>query len=303
MRVLITGGAGFLGSHIADRLAEEGVPVRILDDMSTGRRENVADKSMLMTGDVRHRIREAWEFQPTVVVHAAASYRDPQAWEQDTKTNVLGALAVLTQNPPPERIVYFQTSLCYGIAAPRLPLPETWAIDPRGSYAVTKTAGEQFIRDSGIDYVSFRLANIYGPRNRSGPIPAFYKRIREGLPCVAAKSRRDYVFVHDAVDVFVKAIHGEGRPGVYHVATGHDYEIAAIANLVGIAMGENPDVEEVDRGPDDAPSILLDPRKTEREFGWTATTRLDLGIAETVAWYDQNEVGDVYTHLRMKEAG
>lgn len=314
MRVLVTGGAGFIGSHIVDRLLPLGHDVLVVDTMETGRRDNLPlrDNLGVLESDIADddargacSVEESIEgFRPTVIVHAAASYADPTAWERDLRTNAIGTarLVRLAEELDVARFVYFQTSLCYGIAAPAIPLPENWTLDPSGSYAISKTAGEAYLRGSALDYISFRLANIYGPRNRSGPLPAFYKRIRAGERCtVVEDARRDFVYIDDAVDVFMRAIDGgEGERGVYHVATGRDYPIGAVYELARLALDADENADLVRRGPDDAPSILLDPTRTDLAFGWTATTRLDAGISQTVAWYDEHDIGDVYTHLRVE---
>jgi UDP-glucose 4-epimerase len=189
MRVFLTGGAGFIGSHIAESLVTAGHDVLAVDPLTTGRLENFAaaeaDGADLLVRPLGDSHVDFRTHDPQIVVHCAASYKDPTAWERDVDTNVLQLAKLLEwcRSSRVERFVYFQTVLCYGIAAPRMPLPENWPIAPAGSYAITKTAAEQLILGSGLDAISFRLANIYGPLNRSGPIPAFYKRIKQGEPC------------------------------------------------------------------------------------------------------------------------
>jgi UDP-glucose 4-epimerase len=169
-------------------------------------------------------------------------------------------------------------------------------LDPVGSYAVSKTAGESYIRDSGVPYVSLRLANIYGPRNLSGPVPTFYKRLSEGQPCTVVGTRRDFVFVDDMVWVAVKA--ATQGSGVYHVSSGSDYPIMDVYTAVKAAMGvEAPEPSQPARGADDVATLLLDPSGTEAEFGWKAKTTLADGIGRAVEWYRGHPVTTTYTHL------
>lgn len=297
MKALITGVAGFLASHIAEALLEEGYEVTGIDNLSTGRRDNVPDDVHFYEGDIRHGMLPGrWD----VIYHAAASYKDRDDWERDASTNVLGTINVVREaQRSGAKIVYFQTSLCYGLS-PKSPVELGAELAPKGSYAVSKTAGENYIRDSGVEFVSLRLANIYGPRNLSGPAPAFFKRLSEGKECTVVDSRRDFVYVDDLVSIAVKAA-TRGR-GFYHVSTGSDYAIIDIYNAVGSAMGIDAPLPFIQpRGADDAATLLLDPTETYLEFGWTARTPLVTGIREAVHWYESHPVTDVYTHLKMPE--
>lgn len=312
MKVYVSGCAGFIGSHICERLIEDGHIVFGVDNLATGQLRNVPEGVEFFERDIS---QFSGTYRADVVVHCAASYRDPEDWVGDVKTNALGT-AKLVQSAignRAERFVYFQTSLCYGISPPPYPLTEESPVVPAGSYAVSKTAGEGYVRSSGMDYVSFRLANIYGPRNLSGPVPAFYKRMKAGQPCTVVDTRRDFVFVDDAVDVFVKAIYGEGERGVYHVSTGGDYPIhqvhrEVVENIIRTTTGvhcersNDPLISVSPRGEDDAPTILLDPSKAQTTFGWRATTDLADGVAVAVDYYEENGVGETFTHLKLREA-
>lgn len=298
MRVLITGVAGFIGSHLAERLLAEGHDVFGLDNLSTGAITNVPFEVEFTEGDVVD--LDAMYLPPVdVIYHLAASYRDGGAWELDARTNVLGTIAaVRTAQIHGARLVYAQTSLCYGLS-PASPITTDAPLDPYGSYAVSKTAGESYIRDSGVEYVSLRLANIYGPRNLSGPAPAFFKRLSAEQPCTVVDSRRDFVFVEDAVDVFAAA--ATTGKGVYHVASGTDQSVAQVYAAVVKAMGlDLPAPALVPRHADDAATLLLDPTTTWETFGWETTTSLSSGVERAVAWYRTHGVRDTFTHLAMK---
>lgn len=292
MKVLITGAAGFIGSHIADAL--EGHQVTGIDNLSTGRRDNWPGD--LIIGDIVDSLPDA---EPDVIYHCAASYRDRDDWEGDARTNVLGTINVvrLAQRTG-AKIVYMQTSLCYG-PNPESPVKRTSRLDPHGSYAITKTAAEQFIADSGAPYVSLRLANMYGPRNLSGPVPTFYKRLSAGEPCTVVDSRRDFVFVADLVRLALQC--ATAGSGVYHASTGSDHSIADLYRAVVDAMGiEAAEPAVVARGGDDAATLLIDPSETERHFGWRAVTPLRQGIRAAVDWYAEHGVTETYTHLAVK---
>src|SRR3954447_13221754 len=185
MKVLITGGGGFIGSHLADRLAAADHEVVVVDNFATGRRDNLDDQPdvTVVEADIAEPAGIDAAFgavgSPDVVVHAAASYKDPQAWVEDVRTNAIGTANVVraAQASGCERLVYFQTALCYGTQPLEQPITLSHPIRPDCSYAISKTAGEEYIQMSGLDYVSFRLANIIGPRNLSGPLPTFFMRL------------------------------------------------------------------------------------------------------------------------------
>lgn len=306
MRVLITGIAGFLGSHIADALVDEGADVWGIDNETTGRQENAATTEWVF-GDVNElRGYVAFGADTDVVVHCAASYADPDDLSGDLMTNALGTVEVVRfAQAVGARVIYLQTALAYGHRPAHIGLlPLDTPLNPDNSYAISKTAGESYIRHSGVDHVIFRLANMYGPRNISGPIPTFYKRIRDGERCLIAPTRRDYVYVDDFVPLVVRAVHGEGD-GIYHVASGSDVAIADVFDEVMYAMQREPDevdFEFTSALDGDAPSILLDPERTRADFGWKTHTPLRSGIKAAVAWYDEHGVTNTYTHLPISEA-
>lgn len=313
MRVLITGGAGFIGSTLADRLLEREHEVLVVDNLQTGRRDNVADHPRLrfVEGTIADRALVDGlfaEFRPEVVVHAAAAYKDPNDWAEDVRTNVLGTANVVqaAKAAGARRFIYFQTSLCYGLQPREQPISLDHPILPRGSsYAISKTAGEDYIELSGIEFLSFRLANAYGPRNLSGPLPTFFHRLTTGKKCFVMDTRRDFIFVDDLVQVALAAVEGKGSKGYYHISTGSDYSIKelfdATVEALGIRLDE--DVEVRPRGADDVFTILIDPSKTERDFGWKARTPLKDGIGRAIAWYREHGITQTFTHLKAVDDG
>ena len=309
MRILITGGAGFIGSHLADRLLERGDQVLVIDNYATGRRDNLAPQDNLTVvegsiadGPLVERLFE--EFQPEQVVHAAASYKDPENWVEDSRTNVLGTanIAQAAQRAGVSRLIYFQTALCYGLHPLEQPITLTHPIRSEGSsYAISKTAGEHYVQLSGLDFMSFRLANAYGPRNLSGPLPTFYHRLTTGKPCFVMDTRRDFVYIDDLIEVVLKALGDKGERGFYHISSGSDYSIKELFDATVSALGiklEEP-VEVRPRNPDDAYTILLDPSKTNRDFDWQVRTPLNEGVAAAIRYYSEHGITATYTHLKQ----
>ncbi len=312
MKVLITGGAGFIGSHLVDRLLARNDQVLVVDNYATGRKDNLTpqDNLSVIEGtiadtDLVNRLFN--EFNPEVVVHAAAAYRDPEDWAEDARTNVLGSANVVqaAKRSAARRLIYFQTALGYGLKPIEQPITLNHPLKPEGSsYAISKTAGEQYVELGGLDFLSFRLANAYGPRNLSGPLPTFFHRLTTGKPCFVMDTRRDFVYIGDLVSVVVKAIDGQGASGYYHVSSGSDYAIKELfdATVKALGLALDRDVEVRPRNPDDAYTILLDPSKTEETFDWQVTTPLETGVRAAIDWYKEYGITQTYTHLKHAEA-
>jgi UDP-glucose 4-epimerase len=308
-KVLITGGAGFIGSHVTERLLGEGDEVVVVDNFSTARRDSLEphERLTVVEGTIAdpELVEQAFAFGPEVVLHAAASYKDPVAWAEDARTNVVGSANVVqaAERAGASRIVYLQTALCYGIKPLEQPITLSHPLRPvESSYAISKTAGEHYVQLGSVPSVSFRLANVYGPRNLSGPLPTFYHRLSNDKPCFVMDTRRDFVFVDDLVDLVVRALRGKGAPGAYHASSGADFSIQELYDATIAALGLPPhEVEVRERGEDDAFSILLDPALTIETFGWTTSTPLVDGVARAIAWYRERGVEQTFTHLQMPE--
>jgi UDP-glucose 4-epimerase len=306
MKIFITGGAGFIGSTLADRLLARGETVAIIDNYETGRRDNLIthERLSVIEGSITDGacVRAAiGDFKPDLVVHAAASYKDPDNWEGDALTNAVGTaiVAQAAKAAGTSRLIYFQTALCYGLKPLEQPITLGHPILPSGSsYSISKTAGEQYIELSGLDYVTFRLANAYGPRNLSGPLPTFFHRLTTGRPCFVMDTRRDFIFIEDLVDCVLHAVDGKGS-GAYHISSGSDYSIKELFDETVAALRINLEqpVEVRARSPDDAYTILLDPSRTTRDFGWGVRTPLKVGVARAIDWYKEHGITQTFTHL------
>jgi UDP-glucose 4-epimerase len=311
-RVLLTGGAGFIASHLVDRLVGRGDTVLVIDNFASARRDTLPDGHELevvegSVGDSALVDRLFEKFRPEVVVHAAASYKDPEDWDEDARTNTLGTANVVraAERGQVGRFVYLQTALCYGLRPQEQPITLAHPLDPSASsYAISKTAGEWYVRLSSLDWISFRLANVYGPRNLSGPLPTFFQRLSEGKPVFVMDTRRDFLYVEDLVEVGMKAIDGGGESGIYHVSSGSDISIKELLDATLEAMGIEleGEVDVRPRNPDDAPTILLDPSKTERDFEWAARTPLQDGVTKAVEYYREHGVAETFTHLKLVES-
>lgn len=310
MKVLVTGGLGQIGSHVVEMLLERGDEVVAIDNLATGRREHLADhpKLRLVIDTIANKElvdQLVGDFRPDAVVHTAASYKDPDDWYSDTLTNCVGGSNIVNaaKRFGVKRFVYFQTALCYGLK----PMQQPIRLDhPRlpgtSSYAISKTANEFYLELSGIDYVTFRLANVVGPRNVAGPLPIFYQRLKDGKQCFVTKARRDFVFVKDLARVVLMACDGVGH-GAYHFSSGQDVAIQELYDAVVESMNlpGKPQAEVKELGPDDVFSILLDPSRTFQDFGQLEFTPLQETVSTAIEYYKKHGTLGEYTHLRLQD--
>lgn len=309
-KILITGGLGQIGSHVAEMLLDRGDHVLVIDNLATGRREHLLDHPNLRVvidtiSDKALVEREVSAFKPNAIVHAAASYKDPDDWYNDTLTNCVGGSNIVdaAKKFNVERFVYFQTALCYGLRPHQQPIRLDHPRFPGGSsYAISKTANEYYIELSGINYVTFRLANVIGPRNVAGPLPIFYQRLKNGKQCFVTNARRDFVFVKDLARVVLQVIDGVGR-GTYHFSSGKDVAIQELYDAVVTALGVagTPKAEIKELGPDDVFSILLDPSRTFQDFGSIQFTPLQETVSAAMSYFKQHGTLGEYTHLRLAD--
>lgn len=301
-RVFITGAAGCLGSNIAERLEARGVAVMGLDNYATGRRD-APSAARIVEGDIRDAAlvdRLFAEFRPTHVIHAAASYNDPDDWLGDIATNVAGTVNVAraAQQAGVAKIVYLQTALCYGAPLER-PVSVNHRFAPFTSYAISKAAGEQYLAMSGVPSLSLRIANVYGPRAFTGPIPIFYKRLRAGQACFVTDTRRDFIEMDDFLDLMDRVLADPEMCGALNVSSGSDVSILTLfetmTDIMGVRLTEP--VKVVPPAADDVATLLLDPSETEARLGWTPRIGLREGLERQIAWFDRNGVGETFTHL------
>jgi UDP-glucose 4-epimerase len=307
MKVFVTGGAGQIGSTVCDALISRGDNVMAIDNFATGRRDNLTpDPRLTLVEDtivdsaLIDRLFAA--FKPDVVLHTAASYKDPDDWKGDALVNTVGTAIVVKacKDHQVGRLIYFQTALCYGTQPRQHPIRLDHPINPaNSSYAISKTAGEQYVELSGVEWVTFRLANVIGPRNVSGPLPIFFARLSKGQKCFVTPARRDFCYSQDLAKVVVRAVDGEGN-GTYHFSSGRDVSIKELYDAVVRAMKLNqyPEPELRPLGHGDAPSILLDPTRTFADFGEIAFTALDDVARISVERWQRDGVVGGYTHLK-----
>ena len=305
MRILITGGAGSLGTNLIEKFLPAGHDICIIDNFATGKRQAIdgIEKLEVHEGTIADKElvdRVFADFKPSHVIHSAASYKDPKDWREDVVTNVQGTINVVEAaiGVGVRRVINFQTALCYG-RPDVVPIPVDAPMRPFTSYGNSKTAGEQYLAMSDLDYVSLRLASVTGPRLAIGPIPTFYTRLMEGKSCFCSDTVRDFLDMRDFFSLMDLALEDGAPTGHFNVSTGQGHSIKdifdAVVNYLGIELNEP--VEIVPPGDDDVPVVVLDPTETERVFGWKARVGFEDTICNMLRWYDAHGVSSIYSHL------
>lgn len=308
MRILITGGAGCLGSNLIEHWLPKGHEIFVIDNFATGKREVVPNVNGLTVkeGSIADEVLVNncfSNFKPEVVVHSAASYKDPEDWEEDSKTNVLGSIHVARAAKINGvcRLINFQTALCYG-RPQQLPIPLTHPTAPFTSYGITKTAGEQFMLLSGIPTLTLRIANVTGPRLAIGPIPTFYKRLKTGQNCFCSDTSRDFLDMSDFLSFMDIAIKLDMPTGTFNISSGEAHSIKEIFDLISDYLKlDRINVPIVPPAMDDVPVVVLDASETEKAFQWKAKVGFNEIINRQLGWYDEHGVNDVHSHLKSSE--
>jgi UDP-glucose 4-epimerase len=313
MRILISGGAGCLGSNLTEHFLLAGHEVLVIDNYATGKRDSLPGSHPGMTvikGSISDRAAVFGAFRdflPTHVVHSAATYKDPTDWLEDVRTNVEGTINVVAAAKEfgVKRLLHFHTALGYG-RPETVPISVDAPMRPFTSYGISKQAGENYLALSGVPLVSLRLANVTGPRLAIGPIPTFYKRLKVGEPCFCSRTVRDFVDMEDFLAIVDLAMPDSAPTGIFNVSTGTGHSVKEIFDLVvehlGIAL-DRP-VDEVDPGPDDVPAVVLDPSQTMATFHWKPRYDFRQTILRMLAWYDKHGVTAIYSHLlKVASAG
>ena len=302
MRILVTGGAGFIASHITDRYLALGHEVAVLDNLSTGKQENLNPGARFFAVDLTDTAAVAGalaEFRPEVVNHHAAqasvalSVREPQF---DAQTNVLGMVNLLeaARAVGVRRVLYSSTGGAIYGETDQLPTPEDHPLQPLSPYGCSKLCGEHYLatwhRLHGQEYVIFRYGNVYGPRQsphgEAGVVSIFAGMMLEGKqPTVfgAGHKTRDYVYVADVVEASVRALEGPGND-VFNIATSRPTSDAEVYATIAAAAGyPEPPIHGPERRGDLQHSCL-DHSKARRVLGWEPRVSFAEGVAETVAY-------------------
>lgn len=302
MKILVTGGAGFIGSHLVDRLVQEGHEVVVVDNLSTGRRRNVNRAAEFYKRDVQSSRMESVfrRERPLVLIHLAAQMNVRRSVEDplfDAQVNILGTLNVLDHAVRyGTRKVIFASSggAIYG-EQDVFPAPESHPTRPLSPYGISKLTGECYLayyqRISGIQYVSLRLSNVYGPRQdpygEAGVVAIFTQKMLAGeQPVINGNGRqtRDFIYVDDVVEAHM-AVLGKEIQGVYNVGTAQETSINELfSKLAGLTKSGCKQLYGPAKKGEQTRSVV-DASKLRQESGWEPRVSLDDGLARTVEYF------------------
>jgi UDP-glucose 4-epimerase len=301
MRALVTGGAGFIGSHITDALLDAGHSVTVIDDLSRGRRAQVNPGARFVELDITSEglVAAVDEAKPEVVFHHAAqidvreSVRDPL---HDADVNVVGTVNLLRAavDAGSRRVVFASSGGAIYGDAEVIPTPEDHRCLPESPYGTAKLCAEAyggtFSRQAGLEFVALRYANVYGPRQdphgEAGVVAIFALRLLGGEPPVIngdGTQTRDYVHVHDLVRANLAAI--DGPPGVYNIGTGVETDVNTLYRMLAVECGVSGDAVHGPAKPGEQRRSCLDTSFTREHLGWSAGIGFAEGVQTTVDFF------------------
>ena len=302
MRVCVTGGAGFIGSHLVDRLIALGHTVLVIDNLTTGVREFVNTKATFIEMDIRDVNIEFIfaDFKPQVIFHEAAQTMVPASMENpkmDCDVNLMGLINMLeaARKHKVEHFLMPSSAAVYG-DLDTLPLTEEMSGKPTSFYGLTKLTAEGYLRiyeqAFGLKTVCFRYANVYGPRQgdggEGGVISIFNRLIVEGKPLTVygdGEQTRDFIYVEDVVEANIKAMGNTSCTGIYNVSTNTGTSVNELITRFRSISGADFMVHYEDERIGDIKHSRLSNAKAERDFGFVASTTLDEGLQKTLEYF------------------
>ncbi|OAH96591.1 NAD-dependent dehydratase [Methylomonas methanica] len=318
MKVLVTGGAGFIGSHLSRELWRQGHQVSVIDSLVGGRKETIAD----LLGQEHFEFNQAdirdaetiaplfagidWVFHLAGLADIVPSIEQPRAYYE---TNVSGTFNVLeaARAAGIKRFVYAASSSCYGIPE-QFPTPESAPVQPQYPYALTKYLGEELVMHWAQLYdlpaVSLRLFNVYGPHARTtgaygAVFGVFLAQKLNGKPFTVVgdgKQTRDFTYVTDVANAFIAAAESELRGEIMNVGSGSTYSVNQLVGLLGGA------IEYIPKRPGEPDCTFADTRKIKAKLGWQPQVSFEQGVANMLAHIDYWQNAPLWTSASIADA-
>jgi len=302
MRVLVTGGAGFIGSHVADRLLERGHEVAVVDDLSSGKHENVPNRARFYEMDIRAGCAAVFEdFRPDALCHLAAqmdvrrSVREP---DFDAEVNVIGTVRLLENCVRKDvgKVVFASTGGAVYGEQETFPAPEDHRQYPVSPYGVSKLACERYLHyysvQHGLSYVALRYANVYGPRQdphgEAGVVAIFCANLAQGRTSRingSGEQTRDYVYVEDVARANVLAVEGAPPSGAYNIGTGEETSVNELYETLVEISGKDLPPEHGPAKPGEQLRSSVDASLAGRVLEWKPEVGLREGLGETLRFF------------------
>lgn len=314
--VLVTGGAGFIGSHLVDRLIKEGYKVIVVDNLSTGKKENLNPKAKFYKLDIQNpKISDVFKKEkPEIIFHYAAQIDLRKSVEkpiENAKINTLGSLNIIQNfisvNPRShqrkstflKKFIFASTGGAMYGEAKIIPTPENYPGQPLSPYGIEKLTIEKYLeyywKVFKMPYISLRLANVYGPRQNpkgeAGVVAIFCDKILSGGQPVIygnGKQTRDFVFVDGVVEAALLAMKSK-KSGVYNIGTGKETSINALFDLLKKITATNIKKVYVPAKKGEQKRSCLDFSKAKKELGWSPKYDLEKGLYETLKWFKKKD--------------
>lgn len=306
MNICVTGGAGFIGSHLVDRLIELGHKVLIIDNLSTGCKEFINSKAKFIESDIRDNnlVSIFKSFKPDYVYHEAAQTMVPTSMEDpayDCDVNLMGLINVLNASlvVGVKKVLMPSSAAVYGDLSV-LPLKEEQNGSPSSFYGLTKLTSEYYLdlyyKNFGLPYICYRYSNVYGPRQgnggEGGVISIFVQKLvnEETITIYGdGEQTRDFIYVSDVVDANILGIEKEHVVGVFNVSTGKETSINELVGTLNTISDNTLQVNYGDTRIGDIEKSCLCTKKAEKEFKFKASIKLKEGLEKTLRYFTTSE--------------
>ncbi|MGC9031586.1 MAG: NAD-dependent epimerase/dehydratase family protein [Minisyncoccia bacterium] len=307
-KILITGGAGFIGSHLQDALIKRGYKIIIIDNLSTGKKENINKKAKFYKIDILNpKISEIFKKEkPTIVFHLAAQMNVRKSVGDlifDAKVNIFGSLNILEncKNFGVKKIIFASSGGAIYGETKKIPTPENYSENPISPYGISKLTVEKYLKfykeNFGLNFISLRFSNVYGPRqnlkSEAGVVTIFIdKLLHNKIPTIFGDGfqTRDFVYVKDVVEAALKALAyrapiSANLEPVFNVGTGIETSINELYNLISQKLKKNIKPNYELAKPGDLKRSCLDFSKIKKELRWQPKYDLEKGLTETIKWF------------------
>jgi UDP-glucose 4-epimerase len=304
-KILVTGGAGFIGSHLVDALIERGHKVVVIDNLSTGKKENINKKAKFYKIDIcSPKIGEIFKKEkPEIVFHFAAQINVRKSVEDplfDAKVNILGSLNVIqnflqlpTSNFQLPTFIFASTGGAIYGETKKIPTPENHPANPISPYGIAKLTVENYLRfykeNFGLKFISLRFSNVYGPRQdpkgEAGVVAIFIEKLSKGeRPTIFGDGNqtRDFIFVEDAVSACLKAMEYKGEKEIFNIGTGIETSINELYEIISKLLRTKIKPKYAPEKPGDLKRSCLDISLAKRELKWRPKYNLEKGLRETI---------------------